>query len=105
MLSMDRISRRKFIQKSALATAGTMLIPQFLKALEKPFAEGDKILIVLQLSGGNDGLNTIIPLEMISISSRGPRLQSSLKRFCTYRMNLVSMLHSKNFTAFMTRAT
>lgn len=57
------ISRRKFIQRSALATAGTMLIPQFLKALEKPFTEGDKILIVLQLSGGNDGLNTIIPFR------------------------------------------
>lgn len=60
---MERISRRKFIQRSALATAGTMLIPQFLKALEKPFAEGDKILIVLQLSGGNDGLNTIVPFK------------------------------------------
>jgi uncharacterized protein (DUF1501 family) len=60
---MDRISRRKFIQKSALATAGTMLIPQFLKALENPFADGDKILIVLQLSGGNDGLNTIVPFR------------------------------------------
>lgn len=58
---MEKISRRKFVQKSALATAGTMLIPQFLKALEKPFDEDHKILIVLQLSGGNDGLNTIIP--------------------------------------------
>lgn len=40
-----------------------MLIPQFLKALENPLAEGDKILIVLQLSGGNDGLNTIVPFR------------------------------------------
>ncbi|HTH54564.1 MAG TPA: DUF1501 domain-containing protein [Cyclobacteriaceae bacterium] len=60
---MERISRRKFVQRSALATAGTMMIPQFLKALENPFAEGDKILVVLQLSGGNDGLNTIIPFR------------------------------------------
>jgi uncharacterized protein (DUF1501 family) len=60
---METISRRKFIQKSALATVGTMLVPQFLKALEKPLQEGEKILIVLQLSGGNDGLNTIIPFR------------------------------------------
>jgi len=40
-----------------------MLIPQFLKAWENPFADGDKILIVLQLSGGNDGLNTIVPFR------------------------------------------
>ncbi|MBI3483442.1 MAG: DUF1501 domain-containing protein [Bacteroidetes bacterium] len=57
------MSRRGFIQKSALATAGTMLVPQFLKAWEKPFTEGDKILIVLQLSGGHDGLDTIIPFR------------------------------------------
>src|SRR5260370_7744490 len=63
MLNMEKISRRRFIQKSALASAGTMLVPQFLKAWEKPFAEGDRILIVLQLSGGNDGLNTIIPFR------------------------------------------
>lgn len=60
---MEKLSRRKFIQRSALATAGTMLIPQFLKAWEKSFVEGDKILIVLQLSGGNDGLNTIVPFQ------------------------------------------
>ncbi|GHN00178.1 hypothetical protein WSM22_16670 [Cytophagales bacterium WSM2-2] len=38
-----------------------MLIPQFLKAWERPLIEGDRILVVLQLSGGNDGLNTIVP--------------------------------------------
>lgn len=58
---MKKISRRDFIQRSALATAGTMLIPQFLKAWERPLIEGDRILVVLQLSGGNDGLNTIVP--------------------------------------------
>lgn len=60
---MKIVSRRKFIQQSALATVGTMLIPQFLRAFENPIAEGDKILIVLQLSGGNDGLNTVIPFK------------------------------------------
>jgi uncharacterized protein (DUF1501 family) len=57
-------TRRSFLKKSALATAGTMLLPGFLKSLEaNPYTlpEGQKILVVIQLSGGNDGLNTIVP--------------------------------------------
>lgn len=57
-------TRRKFLKQSALATAGTMLLPGFLKSLEaNPYVlpEGQKILVVIQLSGGNDGLNTIVP--------------------------------------------
>jgi uncharacterized protein (DUF1501 family) len=41
-----------------------MLIPSFLKSLElraNPLAQDDKILVIIQLSGGNDGLNTIVP--------------------------------------------
>lgn len=62
-------SRREFIQKSALATVGTMLIPNFLKGFEQQaFAfqqakSQGKILIMVQLSGGNDGLNTVIPYQ------------------------------------------
>lgn len=58
---MNNLPRREFLKRSALATVGTMLVPQFLKAWEMPAAEGANILIVLQLSGGNDGLNTIVP--------------------------------------------
>ncbi len=54
-------NRRVFLKKSMLATAGTMLIPSFLKAMESSSLPGFKKLVVLQLSGGNDGLNTIVP--------------------------------------------
>ncbi|MFZ2905141.1 MAG: DUF1501 domain-containing protein [Cyclobacteriaceae bacterium] len=57
-------SRRTFLKQSALATAGTMLLPNFLKALESNTriqANAQKILVVIQLSGGNDGLNTVVP--------------------------------------------
>jgi uncharacterized protein (DUF1501 family) len=58
-------TRRRFLKQSILATAGTMLVPNFLKALENPKAiarsSSDKILVVIQLSGGNDGLNTVVP--------------------------------------------
>lgn len=57
-------TRRTFLKQSALATAGTMLLPGFLKSLEAnphKLPDGQKILVVIQLSGGNDGLNTIVP--------------------------------------------
>lgn len=47
-----------------MGSAGTMLIPNFLKAIEtqsRALSQREKILVVIQLSGGNDGLNTIIP--------------------------------------------
>jgi uncharacterized protein (DUF1501 family) len=58
------INRRKFLHMGSLAT-GTLMLPKFLKAFEAPsvFADGNKVLVVLQLSGGNDGLNTVIPIR------------------------------------------
>jgi uncharacterized protein (DUF1501 family) len=58
------INRRKFITLGSLAT-GTMMLPKFLKAFDGPvgFMQGNKVLVVLQLSGGNDGLNTVIPVR------------------------------------------
>ena len=59
------IKRRQFLQIGSLAT-GSFLIPKFLKAFEGkiPFAPGaNKVVVVLQLSGGNDGLNTVIPVR------------------------------------------
>ena len=60
------MNRRDFIEQSALTTAGTLLIPQFLKAYEsramgQTMAPSGKILVIVQLSGGNDGLNTVVP--------------------------------------------
>jgi uncharacterized protein (DUF1501 family) len=57
------MERRSFLKQSSLATVGSMLIPSFLKMWElnaTPLAD-DKILVIIQLSGGNDGLNTIVP--------------------------------------------
>jgi uncharacterized protein (DUF1501 family) len=58
------INRRKFLQLGTLATGSSML-PKFLKAFETRTAgmNGNKVLVVLQLSGGNDGLNTVIPVR------------------------------------------
>jgi len=58
------IKRKEFIQLGSLATASLMM-PKFLKALEGHAAvpAGNKVVVVLQLSGGNDGLNTVIPVR------------------------------------------
>ncbi len=58
------INRRKFLHLGSLAT-GTLMLPKFLKAWESPlsFVQNNKVLVVLQLSGGNDGLNTVIPIR------------------------------------------
>ncbi len=55
------MERRKFIQTTGLASAALM-IPKFIKAGENNILPiNDKIVVVVQLSGGNDGLNTVIP--------------------------------------------
>ena len=65
------MQRRHFLQSSALAST-LLLVPKFLHALDRPEnqlaarlrdAPTDKArrLIVVQLGGGNDGLNTLVP--------------------------------------------
>ena len=52
--------RRDFLRTSALASTAFM-IPGFLQAQFDPLKVLGKRLIVIQLSGGNDGLNTVVP--------------------------------------------
>lgn len=57
------MKRRDFLKNTALAS-GAFLIPSFLKPLESLAFEaidGYRNLVIIQLSGGNDGLNTVVP--------------------------------------------
>jgi uncharacterized protein (DUF1501 family) len=69
------MKRRAFLQKSLPAG---ILLPSFmngfsfrafgmaspeLSALLQPVTETDHVLVIVQLNGGNDGLNTVIPIE------------------------------------------
>lgn len=69
------IKRREFLQVGSLATASFM-VPKFLKAFEAPkfVPAGNKVVVVLQLSGGNDGLNTVIPIRNDIYYKSRPRL-------------------------------
>lgn len=69
------MERRKFIKNSALASS-LLFVPNFLKAFEslaiKEF--GYKRLVIVQLAGGNDGLNTVIPHNNDLYYNARPRL-------------------------------
>ncbi|HYK56800.1 MAG TPA: DUF1501 domain-containing protein [Flavisolibacter sp.] len=69
------IKRREFLQTGSLATA-SFLVPKFLKAFETGswVPPGNKVVVVLQLSGGNDGLNTVIPVRNDIYYRSRPRL-------------------------------
>jgi uncharacterized protein (DUF1501 family) len=59
-------SRRSFLKTSAGSAALVALaqgVPQFLLSASARAAEvrGETVLVVIQLSGGNDGLNTVVP--------------------------------------------
>jgi uncharacterized protein (DUF1501 family) len=59
------VTRRGFVASSSLALAslGILRVPFFEEALEgaEPGADQGRSLLVIQLGGGNDGLNTVIP--------------------------------------------
>lgn len=61
------MKRREFLKNSAFVTTGSLLIPQFLKAYERQHLDytpsNEKVLVIIQLSGGNDGLNTVVPYQ------------------------------------------
>ena len=60
------MDRRKFLKYSALSSVGSAFVPNFLFGIDKN-RKGLNLrkakLVVIQLTGGNDGLNTVIPFR------------------------------------------
>jgi uncharacterized protein (DUF1501 family) len=70
-------NRRDFLQQASALLAGGAALPAFLRqaalaAAEKP--TGDNILVVVQLTGGNDGLNTVVPFADENYRRLRPKL-------------------------------
>lgn len=64
------MKRRDFVKNLSLASVGTPFLLNDLKfqTISKPLfpiqkSAEDKVLVIIRLGGGNDGLNTVIPLE------------------------------------------
>lgn len=68
------MNRRKFLGNTALFSvpmmiqgvpvfAGDGLMHPLLQALALPTANCDRILVIIQMNGGNDGLNMVVPLD------------------------------------------
>ena len=73
------ITRRQFLKRTGLATAGTLLGPSLFgnPFVRQAFADtiGDRYFVVIFLDGGNDGLNTVIPVD-----NGSGALRSALRR-------------------------
>ena len=74
-LNVMHFKRKEFLQIGSLATASLML-PKFLKAFEQKnmVPPGNKVMVVIQFSGGNDGLNTVIPITNDIYYKERPKL-------------------------------
>ncbi|TXD50072.1 DUF1501 domain-containing protein [Polaribacter sp. IC073] len=58
------MKRRDFLKQTTFASS-MFFVPQFLKAFEQIATEkfGNKKIVIIQLKGGNDGLNTVVPFR------------------------------------------
>src|SRR3954447_17898311 len=73
-MQFDLTTRRLFLQKGITLVAASATVPTFLDqtvlavanpddvhATQQPSGKDGKILVVVQMSGGNDGLSTLVP--------------------------------------------
>ena len=63
------MKRRDFIKLSSLASMSSVLLPNRLSAASSPLmlqscaGVSDRVLVMVRLIGGNDGINTIVPID------------------------------------------
>ncbi|HNM25573.1 MAG TPA: DUF1501 domain-containing protein [Saprospiraceae bacterium] len=86
------LKRRDFLKTTSLATA-SLWLPNFLHEFGRPgaLAHNGRALVVLQLSGGNDGLNTVVPTRNDIYYRERPRL--AIAREAALRLTDEAGLH------------
>src|SRR5207245_11510836 len=84
-IGIDKISRRDFLQKGLVFGAGAAGLAAGYAAVPDVFARAvysaktaglanDRILVMIQLAGGNDGLQTVIPVSDAKLRDLRPQL-------------------------------
>src|SRR5438128_3223016 len=73
------INRRQFIKRSAGAVSVSLILPKFwlsnvARAQEIAADPSRRVLVVIQLAGGNDGSNTVVPFTDAKYQSLRPTL-------------------------------
>ena len=68
------ISRRRFVKNGVAAFTVSVAAPAFLSDLAKAQGAASRNLVVLEFSGGNDGLSTLVPYTDTFYYSRRPTL-------------------------------
>ncbi|HRI01745.1 MAG TPA: DUF1501 domain-containing protein [Saprospiraceae bacterium] len=68
------MKRRSFIQSVPVVVGGMTVNAYaespFLSAVQASLGDTDRVLVIVQLAGGNDGLNTVIPLDQYTALSK-----------------------------------
>jgi uncharacterized protein (DUF1501 family) len=67
-MACHSLSRRQFLRRAGVLTACGLTVPTFLQRSRSALAASpiaglpdDRVLVLIQLAGGNDGLNTLVP--------------------------------------------
>jgi uncharacterized protein (DUF1501 family) len=71
------MGRRRFLQASAMGLGASALLPSWLADLAEaaaPIGPRDGVLVAIQLGGGNDGLNTVIPTGDSNYYAKRPNI-------------------------------
>ena len=94
LLTREKMKRRDFLAHTIPAAA---LLPELInglpvramnrlspmiQALMAGTTQTDHVLVLIQLSGGNDGLNMVIPLDRIRIMRMQEAISRSLRTGC-----------------------
>lgn len=111
------MKRRTFVKNTAAVTAATVLAPNILtsktlfefKPVDKILGlDDDNIVVIIELFGGNDGLNSVVPAYDDTYYNLRPNLaipKARAKRFETtdiyFHPSLVNGIHNNGFLRLM----
>ena len=103
------ISRRNLL-KSGIAAAGLCLGWEHLSAVAafaakfEPRKPGSKILVIVQLAGGNDGINTVVPYASDAYYKVRPSLAIKREQVLKLNDSIVSASETRLRSLIYTRA-